>query len=68
MSIELDQLQRLKRALSGLPPVTREVIWLRRIEGLSQLEAADLLGIQESALEAHMSRGLRKLERATSCQ
>ncbi|MGH8326150.1 MAG: RNA polymerase sigma factor [Steroidobacteraceae bacterium] len=59
-------LQRLKRAFSGLPHVTREVIWLRRIEGLSQLEAAALLGIKEGALEAHMSRGLRNLERATS--
>lgn len=60
------QLQRLTRAFSGLPQVTREVIWLRRVEGLSQLEAARRLGLNEGALEAHMSRGLRNLERATS--
>lgn len=60
------ELQRLKSALSGLPQVTREVIWLRRVEGLSQLEAAHRLGLNEGALEGHMSRGLRNLERATS--
>lgn len=60
------ELQRFKRAFSVLPQVTREVIWLRRVEGLSQLEAARRLGLKEGALEGHMSRGLRNLERATS--
>lgn len=34
---------------------------LRRIEGLSQREAAQSLGIAEGALEGHMCRGLRGL-------
>lgn len=51
------QLQRLESAFSSLPQVTREVIRLRRLEGLLRLEAAP---------EGHMNRGLRDLERATS--
>lgn len=34
------QLQRLQRALDRLPPRCREVIELRKIDGLSQREAA----------------------------
>ncbi len=35
------------------------VIWLRRVEGLSQRETAERLGIQEGAVESHMGGGLR---------
>jgi RNA polymerase sigma-70 factor (ECF subfamily) len=55
------ELQRLTEAFDGLPAMTRAVIWLRRVEGLSQREAAQSLGIEEGALEGHMSRGLRSL-------
>jgi RNA polymerase sigma-70 factor (ECF subfamily) len=55
------ELQRLTQAFDRLPATTRAVIWLRRIEGLSQREAAQSLGIEEGALEGHMSRGMRSL-------
>ena len=55
------ELQRLMEAFDCLPETTRAVIWLRRIVGLSQREAAQSLGIEEGALEGHMSRGLRSL-------
>ena len=58
-----DELRCLTRAFDGLPETTRAVIWLRRVEGLSQREAAQRLGIEEGALEGHMSRGLRTLAR-----
>jgi len=55
------ELQRLTEAFDNLPETTRAVIWLRRIAGLSQREAAKSLGIEEGALEGHMTRGLRSL-------
>jgi RNA polymerase sigma factor (sigma-70 family) len=59
--------QRLTRAFDGLPETTRAVIWLRRVEGLSQRETALRLGISEGALEGHMSRGLRSLSEVCGC-
>ena len=55
------ELQQLMEAFDGLPETTRAAIWLRRIVGLSQREAARSLGIEEGALEGHMTRGLRSL-------
>jgi RNA polymerase sigma factor (sigma-70 family) len=57
-------LQQLTRAFASLPERTRSVIWLRRVAGLSQREAAESLGIDEGALEGHMTRGMRRLARA----
>src|SRR5215472_7183170 len=57
-------LQRLADAYSRLSEMTRAVIWLRRVEGLSQREAAERLGIQEGALEGHMCRGLQAMAEA----
>jgi RNA polymerase sigma factor (sigma-70 family) len=59
------ELQRLSAAFDQLPEKTRAAIWLRRVEGLSQREAADLLGLNVGALESHMSRGLRAITNAT---
>jgi RNA polymerase sigma factor (sigma-70 family) len=60
------ELLRVTRAFNSLPEKTRSVIWLRRVAGLSQREAAATLGIDEGALEGHMSRGMRRLARAAS--
>ena len=57
-------LQQVTRAFDSLPEKTRSVIWLRRVAGLSQREAAASLGIDESALEGRMSRGMRRLAKA----
>ena len=59
-----EDLQQLNRAFDALPEKTRSVIWLRRVAGLSQREAATSLGIHEGALEGHMVRGMRKLAEA----
>lgn len=58
------ELWRLSKALDGLSDRCREVIWLRRVEGLSQREAAQRLGMPEGTLESHLSRGVRALARA----
>jgi RNA polymerase sigma-70 factor (ECF subfamily) len=57
-------LQRLTSAFDSLPETTRSVIWLRRVAGLSQREAAISLGIDERALQGRMNRGMRSLAKA----
>jgi RNA polymerase sigma factor (sigma-70 family) len=58
------ELQRLADAFDCLPETTRAAIWLRRVAGLSQRQAAESLGIEEGALEGHMTRGLRSLAKS----
>lgn len=49
----------LQAALLGLPPRTRGVFILNRLHGLSYLEVGTHLGISESAVEKHISRGIQ---------
>lgn len=58
------QLQRLATAFETLPPRCREVMWLRRVDGLSQQEVADRLGISAKTVEKHIARGVRLLANA----
>lgn len=58
------ELRRLAEAFDTLSDDCRNVLWLRRVEGLSQREAAKRLGMQEGTLESHLCRGLRALARA----
>lgn len=53
-----DELRRLGEAIASLPGRLGEVFILRRVEGLSQRDAASKLGLSESTIEKHMSRGL----------
>jgi RNA polymerase sigma factor (sigma-70 family) len=57
-------LRRLSDALDALPDGCRDVIWLRRVEGLSQQETAKRLGMKEGTIESHLCRGIRALARA----
>ena len=62
--IDRDELQRLARAIAALPAKVREVFTLRRVYGLSQREVAAKMGLSESTVEKHMSKGfLIMLER-----
>jgi len=56
--IDRDELNRLARAVADLPGKVRDVFVLRRINGLSQRDAARQLGLSESTVEKHMSRGI----------
>src|SRR3954452_18908195 len=58
------ELRRLAQALDQLSDNCRAVIWLRRVEGLSQREASEKLGMNEGALEGYVSRGVRALAKA----
>lgn len=52
-----DELRRLETLLASLPARVAEVFRLRRIDGLSQREVAERLGLAESTVEKHMARG-----------
>ena len=54
-------LRRLVEALDALPPRCREVVWLRRVEELSQKDVAQRLGISGRTVEKHLAKGMRLL-------
>jgi RNA polymerase sigma factor (sigma-70 family) len=56
-----EELKLLARALDLLPPKCRKVLWLRRVEGLSQKEVAERLGVTVKTVEQHVSKGARML-------
>ena len=51
----------LQIALDQLPPRCREIIVLRKIDGLSHKEIADKLGIAEGTIEKQVTLGVRAL-------
>jgi RNA polymerase sigma factor (sigma-70 family) len=56
-----DELRRLQLALDHLPPRSRDVVVMARIEGLSGREIAARLGISEPAVSQHLDKGMRVL-------
>lgn len=47
--------------IAALPPRGREVVVLRKFQGLSQRETAARLGIAEKTVDEHLARSLRRL-------
>jgi len=58
------ELQSLSLAFDSLSDKCRRIVWLRRIEGLSQRQTAERLGLREVAVESQLARGMRTLARA----
>lgn len=56
-----DELKRVQAGLKRLPPRCREVVVLRKIEGLSQRQAAQHMGVSEDTVERQMVQGMRAL-------
>jgi RNA polymerase sigma factor, sigma-70 family len=56
--VQRDEVQVVVDALATLPKRTRDVLLLRRVEGLSQKETARTLDIAEKTVEKHMTRAL----------
>lgn len=56
-----EELARVTVALSKLPHKLREVLVLRAVEGLSQAEAADALGVSEKTVETRLYRARQRL-------
>lgn len=55
------ELNLLARAFARLAPRCREVMWMRRVDQLSQKEVAARLGTTESSVEKHVIKGTRQL-------
>lgn len=55
------ELARVTRAISTLPMNLREPLVLRTIEGLSQAETAEVLGISQKAVETRLYRARARL-------
>jgi RNA polymerase sigma factor (sigma-70 family) len=51
------------RQLDDLPPRCREVFELARLEGLSQAEIAERLGISVNTVIAQLAKARQRLER-----
>ncbi|HSZ75755.1 MAG TPA: sigma-70 family RNA polymerase sigma factor [Rhizomicrobium sp.] len=56
-----EELQRLQSALDRLPPRCREVVVLRRIEGMQRRAIALRMGITEATVAEHLANGVSAL-------
>ena len=56
-----DELRRAQAGLDQLPPRCREVVRLRKIDGLTTREAAERLGVGVDTIEKQMVLGMRAL-------
>lgn len=55
------QMQRLARLFDRLPRRCREVLWMRKIEGLPQKAVASRLGLSDATVEKHLYRAIKSL-------
>jgi RNA polymerase sigma-70 factor (ECF subfamily) len=55
------ELSRLAQAFDRLPPQCRKVMWMRKVEGISQKQVAERLGVSEGAVEKQITKGVRLL-------
>ena len=56
-----DELRRMHRALDRLPPRLREIVKLRKIEGLSSREAATRMNVAPTTVDEQLARAIRLL-------
>jgi RNA polymerase sigma factor (sigma-70 family) len=55
------QLAHLSDAFNLLSDKCREIVWMRKVENVSQKEIARRLSVTEAAVEKHVSRGMRAI-------
>ena len=60
------EVARLRHLIDRLPERCREMFVLRKIEGLSQKQIAERLGVSENTVETQVGRGLRLILAALS--
>ena len=58
-TITREDIARLKRLIDGLPDRCRKMFVMRKIEGLSQKQIAQALGVTENTVETQVGRGFK---------
>jgi RNA polymerase sigma-70 factor (ECF subfamily) len=58
-----DELRRVRDAVEQLPPRYREVVLLRRVEGLPRREIAQRLGLAEATVAEYLAKAMAVLAR-----
>ncbi|MFT3763138.1 MAG: sigma-70 family RNA polymerase sigma factor [Pseudoxanthomonas sp.] len=58
------ELQRIARAVAGLPAQTRRIFALNRFDGLTQRQIAERLQVSDTTVEKHIRRALAAFGRA----
>jgi RNA polymerase sigma factor (sigma-70 family) len=56
-----EELHRLAQAIAGLPDLGRQALTLRVIDGLSQREVGERMGISENAAQKHIAKSIHLL-------
>ena len=56
--------RRMLALIDGLPERRRRIVRMRKIDGYSQREIADMLGVTESIVENEIFRGVQAVQRA----
>lgn len=56
-----EELRRTQQGLEQLPARCREVVWLRKVEGLSTRETAERMGVTVDTVEKQITQGMRAL-------
>lgn len=56
-----EKVRLLAKAIATLPPRSREIVMLCKLQGLTHREAAARLGIAEKTVDEHLLRGLKRL-------
>lgn len=56
-----EELHRLGEAIAGLPEMGRQALTLRVIDGLSQREVGERMGISENAAQKHIAKSIHLL-------
>ncbi|TCM26153.1 RNA polymerase sigma factor (sigma-70 family) [Novosphingobium sp. ST904] len=57
-------MEKYRRVLGDLPPRTREIFELNRVDALTYHEIAARYGVTVKAIEYHMSKALQHLHQA----
>lgn len=55
------ELRQLAEAFDELPEMRRQVVWMRRVDDISQREVAARLGLSEKTVEKHIMKAMRQL-------
>jgi len=58
----------LQKALDDLPPRCRQIVILRKIDGLPQREVAQSLGVTEEVVESQVAKAMRLLAQSMHSQ